>query len=64
MYFDIAVVSARTIDRLYADDKDDQARAYIGALAANLAVTAALRDCLSEQPPDDQAVLGVLRYVV
>ncbi|MDH6198671.1 hypothetical protein M2272_005331 [Mycobacterium frederiksbergense] len=36
----------------------------IGTEMDHASVTAALRDCLSEQSPDDQAVLGVQRYVV
>ncbi|OMC37796.1 TspO protein [Mycobacterium sp. GA-1841] len=40
LYADIAVTSARTLDRLRADGKHDQARAYTAALGANLVVNA------------------------
>ncbi|MGW4101388.1 TspO/MBR family protein [Mycobacterium sp. NPDC004974] len=41
LYVGIAVVSARTIDRLRTDGHQDEARAYTVALAGNLAVNAA-----------------------
>lgn len=41
LYAGIAVVSARTIDRLRAEGQDDRARGYTVALAGNLAVNAA-----------------------
>lgn len=41
LYAGIAVVSARTLDRLRAEGKQDEARAYTAALAGNLAVNAA-----------------------
>ena len=40
LYTGIAVVSARTIDRLRTEGRQDQARAYTVALAGNLAVNA------------------------
>lgn len=36
----------------------------IGTEMDAAAVTAALRDCVATEPPDDQAILGVLRYLV
>lgn len=41
LYAGIAVVSARTLDRLRAEGKQDEVRAYTAALAGNLAVNAA-----------------------
>jgi benzodiazapine receptor len=41
LYATIAVVSARSIDRLHADGEPDRARDYTAALGANLAVNAA-----------------------
>ncbi|MUL81616.1 MULTISPECIES: TspO/MBR family protein [unclassified Mycolicibacterium] len=41
LYADIAVVSARTLDRLRAAGRQDEARAYTAALGVNLAVNAA-----------------------
>ena len=41
LYADIAVVSARTLDRLRAEGKNDEARAYRRALGVNLVVNAA-----------------------
>jgi translocator protein len=41
LYATIAVVSARTLDRLRTEGRDDEARAYTVALGGNLAVNAA-----------------------
>ncbi|OBG82761.1 TspO protein [Mycobacterium sp. E802] len=41
LYADIAVTSARTLDRLRAEGQQDEARAYTAALAGNLIVNAA-----------------------
>ncbi len=41
LYAGIAVVSARTIDRLRTDGRQGEARAYTAALSVNLAVNAA-----------------------
>lgn len=38
IYTDIAVTSAHTIDRFREDGRDDEARQYAAALAANLAI--------------------------
>ncbi|MEE6163821.1 MULTISPECIES: TspO/MBR family protein [unclassified Mycolicibacterium] len=40
LYTDIAAVSATTLDTLRAENRDDQARAYTAALAANLVMNA------------------------
>lgn len=40
LYADIAAVSATTLDTLRAGNRDDQARAYTAALAANLVMNA------------------------
>jgi tryptophan-rich sensory protein len=40
LYTDIAAVSATTLDTLRAENRDDQARAFSAALAANLVMNA------------------------
>lgn len=40
LYADIAAVSATTLDTLRAENRDDQARAFTAALAANLVMNA------------------------
>lgn len=40
LYTDIAAVSATTLDTLRAENRDDKARAYTAALAANLVMNA------------------------
>jgi benzodiazapine receptor len=40
LYTDLAAVSASTLDTLRAEDRDDQARAFSTALAANLVMNA------------------------
>ncbi|ORA38294.1 TspO/MBR family protein [Mycobacterium aquaticum] len=40
LYADIAAVSATTLDTLRAENRDDQARAFSAALAANLVMNA------------------------
>lgn len=40
LYADVAVAATRVLDRLRADGRDDEARAFAAALAANLALNA------------------------